>query len=64
MDFTGFPYFGIWKKGGPEGAFVCLEPWYGVDSSEGDSPDWRKKEGLLTLEKGKQFTASFTVELF
>ena len=63
MDFAGFPYFGIWKKGGPEGAFVCLEPWYGVDSIEGDSRDWREKEGLLSLGNGKRFTASFSVTL-
>ncbi|MBN2626645.1 MAG: aldose 1-epimerase family protein [Spirochaetales bacterium] len=63
MDFTGFPYFGIWKKGGPEGAFLCLEPWYGVDSTEGDSPEWREKEGLLSLGAGELFTASFSVEL-
>ncbi len=62
MDFSGFPYFGIWKKGGPEGAFLCLEPWYGVDSTEGDSPEWREKEGLLSLEAGEQFTASFAIE--
>ncbi len=63
MDFTGFPYFGIWKKGGPEGAFICLEPWYGVDSTEGDSGDWREKEGLLPLAPGKTFRAAFTIEL-
>ena len=63
VDFTGFPYFGIWKKGGPEGAFICLEPWYGVDSTEGDSGDWSEKEGLLPLAPGKTFRAAFTIEL-
>ena len=28
MDFTGFPYMGLWSK--PTGApFVCIEPWFG-----------------------------------
>jgi galactose mutarotase-like enzyme len=62
MDFSGFPYYGIWKKGGPEGAFLCLEPWYGVDSTEGDTPDWREKEGLLSLDAGKVFFAAFAIE--
>ena len=26
MDFTGFPYLGIWSK--PGAPFICIEPWY------------------------------------
>lgn len=63
MDFAGFPYFGIWKRAFTHAPFICLEPWYGVDSTEGDSGRWEEKEGLETLDGGGEFTASFTVTL-
>mgnify|MGYP000638754215 FL=1 len=38
MDFTGFPYMGLWTKatGAP---FVCIEPWYG--HADFEDFDWR-----------------------
>jgi galactose mutarotase-like enzyme len=63
MDFKGFPYLGIWKKAFTNAPFICLEPWYGVDSSEGDSGRWEEKEGLENLKEGEQFKASYKITL-
>jgi len=63
MDFKGFPYFGIWTMAGKKAPYICLEPWFGVDSSLGDSPDFEKKEGLLRLKEKETFSCSYSLTL-
>ncbi len=58
MEFKGFPFYGIWAKPGTD-RFVCLEPWNGIASTKGSTPDFKNKEGVLKLEKGKSFSCSF-----
>lgn len=62
MDFTGFPYLGIWsKKGGAP--FVCLEPWMGVADEVGYTGEFKDKLCIRSLAKGKTFTAEYTLEI-
>ena len=63
MNFKGFPYFGIWSWGETPADFVCLEPWFGIDSTKGDDPEWEKKEGLISLGPGQTFEASYYLEI-
>jgi galactose mutarotase-like enzyme len=63
MNFKGFPYFGIWSWGETPADFVCLEPWFGIDSTKGDDPEWEKKEGLISLKAGQNFEASYYLEI-
>ena len=63
MTFPGFTHFGIWKTPKTNAPFICLEPWFGVDSTEGDSKDFLKKEGIITLSPGENFCSAYTVEL-
>lgn len=63
MDFSGFPDFGIWTITGKKAPYICLEPWFGVDSTEGDSPDFETKEGLVRLEGQGEFKASYALTL-
>ena len=59
---AGFPYFGIWSP--PSGApFICLEPWFGIASLKGGSPELRLKEGILTLSPGQIFQCGFGIEV-
>jgi len=62
MDFTGFPYFGIWAP--PEAPFVCLEPWDGIADSMYHNQDLEKKEGILKLEAGQRWEKSWSVVFF
>jgi galactose mutarotase-like enzyme len=58
--FDGFPYLGIWSA--PNDApFVCIEPWYGIDSTRGDSPDFAVKEGLQRLAPGETFECGYSI---
>lgn len=60
MDFSGFPYMGLWSKdtGAP---FVCIEPWYGHADYYDFQGEFKEKEGILKLEVGKEFNSSFKV---
>lgn len=60
MDFTGFPYMGLWTKntGAP---FVCIEPWYGHADYYDFEGDFREKESIMKLEVGGEFNSSYTV---
>jgi galactose mutarotase-like enzyme len=60
LRFDGFPYLGLWTKG-PGARFVCIEPWHGIASSVGDSGELADKEGILTLQPGQEFVASYSI---
>lgn len=62
VEFEGFPYMGIWSAQN-DGPFVCIEPWYGVDSTVGDSSDFCKKEGLQKLAAKESFDCEYTIIL-
>lgn len=62
VEFEGFPYLGIWSSSN-DGPYVCIEPWYGIDSTVGDSPDFTKKEGLQKLESRGTFDCSYSIIL-
>jgi galactose mutarotase-like enzyme len=62
ITFQGFPYLGIWAKasGAP---FVCIEPWCGVASSEGDTGKLEEKEGVQHLGPKQVFERTFSIEV-
>ena len=59
VDFTGFPYLGIWSFG--NSPFVCIEPWHGIDSTVDDPHDFTLKEGLIRLKPGGCFTCEYGI---
>ena len=60
--FDGFKYFGIWS---PIGApFVCLEPWYTTSDYVNSTNEFKDKKDILSLEPGKEFKTSFSIEFF
>ena len=61
--FPGFTHFGIWKKPGTDAPFICLEPWYGVDSTEGTSKEFIDKEGIITIRPDEIFHSQYFIEL-
>ncbi|HHP7241797.1 MAG TPA: aldose 1-epimerase family protein [Cyclobacteriaceae bacterium] len=63
MDFSGFPYLGIWSKS-RKSPFVCLEPWYGIADRRDHDKDITKKEGIQVLEGNSSFKCHFTISIF
>ena len=62
FKFDGFPYLGLWTKGSGAG-FVCVEPWHGIASPTGEPSELSEKEGILTLEPGQVFSATYSIEV-
>jgi len=62
MDFTGFPYLGIWAA--KQADFLCIEPWCGIADSTDSNQELTAKEGIVALKEGEVFERSWSVELF
>ena len=62
MDFTSFPFFGIWTP--PGAPFICLEPWQGVDDFPGFTGDLRDKRGIICLEPKRKHSCGFSLRAF
>ncbi len=61
VTYKDFKYLGIWAK--PNGNFVCIEPWLGLGDYENTNQQLINKEGILSLEPNKTFTASYHIEI-
>lgn len=61
MDFSDFPYLGIWAKPGAD--FVCIEPWLGIADSIDHNQQLVDKEGILALEAGRVFSAHYVIKI-
>ena len=59
MEFTGYPYLGIWSPPKDEAALLCIEPWHGVTSATGQPTEITQKEGIMTLPPGQKFECSY-----
>jgi galactose mutarotase-like enzyme len=59
FNFEKFPILAIWAK--PNAPFVCLEPWFGHADFEDAPVDFIDKPGMIKLDPGKTFQASFSM---
>jgi galactose mutarotase-like enzyme len=62
LNFTGFPFLGIWAA--PHADFVCLEPWCGIADSVDSDSQLVHKEGIHQLNPGKSFIRTWILTLF
>lgn len=62
VSLEGYPYLGIWspETGAP---FVCIEPWYGISSKAGALIDLTEKEGIISLDEGKEFNCEYQITI-
>ncbi|MEO6347123.1 MAG: aldose 1-epimerase family protein, partial [Aquaticitalea sp.] len=61
VHYEDFPHLGLWAK--PNADFVCIEPWLGIADSEDSNQQLTEKEGILKLDIGKTFEATYTIEI-
>jgi len=62
MDFTGFPYLGLWTKN--DAPFLCIEPWHGIADEKNRNSELESKKGIQRLEAGKSFQCEYAITLF
>ena len=60
LRFDGFTHLGLWSGAGDD-PFVCIEPWYGIDS-RADFRTLEEKEGILMLPPGETKQALFRMK--
>ncbi|KJD33099.1 aldose epimerase [Tamlana nanhaiensis] len=61
VSYPKFNYMGIWAK--PNGDYVCIEPWLGIADSVDTNGNLKDKEGILSLEVGGEFEASYSIAI-
>ncbi|WP_294960428.1 aldose 1-epimerase family protein [uncultured Flavobacterium sp.] len=61
VEYNDFPSLGIWTK--ENAPFICIEPWLGYSDTDENSGDLYKKEGILTLDENKTFSAKFSITI-
>ena len=49
FSFSVMPNFGIWHKPQSTAPYVCLEPWYGLPSYNGDVDDLETKNNMFRI---------------
>jgi galactose mutarotase-like enzyme len=55
------PVLGIWAK--PAASFVCIEPWFGINDGEAETPDFSQKRLINTLAPGALFAQHWCAAL-
>ncbi len=61
VHFNNFPSLGIWTK--IDAPFLCIEPWFGYADNENNNGNISQKEGIILLEKDKEFDCQYTIEI-
>ncbi|MHC0444908.1 aldose 1-epimerase family protein [Flavobacterium sp. 3-218] len=61
VEYNDFPSLGIWTK--ENAPFICIEPWLGYSDTDENTGDLYKKEGILTLDENKDFSAKFSITI-
>jgi galactose mutarotase-like enzyme len=61
VNFSGFPYVGIWHKPQSKAPYVCIEPWCGLPSFDGAIDDIMTKNDMLHLLPSHSHTYSYDI---
>ena len=62
LDFTGFPYLGIWSK--PKAPFICIEPWMTTADSVSSSGIFAERTDLIMLAPKQEFECKYKIDFF
>ena len=61
VSYKDFKNLGIWAK--PGAPYVCIEPWLGIADVESTDQNFKTKEGIIALEKEKEYSATYTITI-
>ena len=63
MDFSDFPYFGIWHMPKTDAPYVCLEPWSSLPGRQDITEDLSCRSDLISLAPNSDYTAIWSVRI-
>ncbi|MCL6217820.1 aldose 1-epimerase family protein [Zunongwangia pacifica] len=61
VSYKDFKNLGVWAK--PGAPYVCIEPWLGIADVESTDQNFKTKEGIIELETGKEYSATYTITI-
>lgn len=61
VAYKDFKNLGIWAK--PGAPYVCIEPWLGIADLESTDQNIKKKQGIIRLDREKEFNADYTITI-
>lgn len=61
VSWENFPYLGVWKP--IDAPFLCIEPWLGIADFNTASGKLSEKFGIVKLDKGSNFKASYDIKI-
>lgn len=61
FTFEGFPYMGLWHAPRTDAPYVCIEPWCGLPSYDGETDDFARKRDMFKLSAGETKNMSYTL---
>ena len=62
MEFTDFPYLGVWQEYSKDTPFLCLEPWCGLPSYPDLPDDITEKNDMFHIEGGEKKCLQYSLE--
>lgn len=62
VSFPQMPYVGIWHTAKAQVPFLCIEPWSSLPSRDGLIEDLSKQENLVSLDGGKVYWNTWSME--
>lgn len=61
LHYPQFPFLGIWHKPKTDAPYLCIEPWCGLPSYEGEEENLATKPNMFRLRAGESKTLSFAI---
>lgn len=61
VKFGDMDYLGFWHKPHADAPYVCIEPWHGIPSVDGEVDDLATKAGMIRLPAGGVYSTYFDI---
>ena len=63
VEYPEMDFLGIWHMPHTDAPYVCIEPWSSLPSRQDVIEDLAEKEDLISLEAGKSYENTWTIEI-
>ena len=63
VEYPEMDFLGIWHMPHTDAPYVCIEPWSSLPSRQDVIEDLAEKEDLISLEAGKTYENTWTIEI-
>lgn len=61
LEYPDMPYLGLWHAQKSEAPYVCIEPWCGLPSFDGEVDDFAQKCDMFRIPAGEEKTVRYAV---